>query len=56
MVTYVGKKTPKARLRTVVKKAKPKRQKGFDARNHLGQWQLDEDALITQKRLRDEWR
>ncbi len=55
MVTYVDKRTPKTRLRALVKGVKPKPQKGFDARKHLGKWQLEEDALATQKRLRDEW-
>jgi len=55
MVTIIKKKTPKGRLRAAVKRAKPVPQKGFDARKHLGKWKLDEDALTTQKRLRDEW-
>ena len=55
MVTYIGKKTPKTRLRAPVKGVKPKPEKGFDARKQLGKWQLNEDALATQKRLRDEW-
>jgi hypothetical protein len=55
MVTIIKKKTPKGRLRAAVKRAKPVTQKGFDARKHLGKWKLDEDALTTQKKLRDEW-
>lgn len=55
MVTIIKKNTPKARLRAAVKRAKPVPQKGFDARKHLGKWKLDEDALTTQKTLRDEW-
>ncbi len=55
MVTIIRKKTPKSRLRAAVKRAKAIPQKGFDARKHLGKWKLDEDAMATQKRLRDEW-
>ncbi|HMN05075.1 MAG TPA: hypothetical protein PKD45_05050, partial [Flavobacteriales bacterium] len=55
MVTIIKKKTPKSRLRAAVKQARKVPQKGFDARKHLGKWKLDEDALETQKRLRDEW-
>ena len=39
----------------MLKKAKRVKPKGFDAYKHLGKWKLDEDSLITQKRLRDEW-
>jgi len=55
MVTIIKKKTPKNRLRALVKRAKTVPQEGFDAKKHLGKWKLDEDALTTQKRLRDEW-
>ncbi len=55
MVTVIKKKTPKRRLRDTVKRAKAVQQEGFDARKHLGKWKLDEDALTTQKRLRNEW-
>lgn len=55
MVTIIRKKTPKNRLRAVVKRAKAVPQEGFDTRKHVGKWKLDEDALVTQKRLRDEW-
>ncbi len=55
MVTVIKKKTPRRRLRDAVKRAKPVTQTGFDARKHLGKWKLEEDALTTQKRLRDEW-
>jgi hypothetical protein len=55
MVTIIRKKTPKSRLRAAVKRAKAIPQQGFDALKHLGKWKLDEDALATQKRLRDEW-
>ncbi|MCL4280860.1 MAG: hypothetical protein KJZ58_01230 [Flavobacteriales bacterium] len=55
MVTIIKKKTPKGRLRALVKRAKSVPQEGFDAKKHLGKWKLDEDALATQKRLRDEW-
>jgi hypothetical protein len=55
MVTVIKKKTPKSRLRAAVKRAKPVLQKGFDTSKHLGKWKLDEDALTTQKKLRDEW-
>ena len=55
MVTIIRKKTPKNRLRAVVKRAKAVPKEGFDARKHVGKWKLDEDALATQKRLRDEW-
>ena len=56
MVTVIKKRTPKGRLRAAVKKAGRVKSKGFDAQKHLGKWKLDEDALTTQKRLRDEWR
>ena len=55
MVTVIKKRTPKRRLRDAVKRAKPVANAGFDARKHLGKWKLNEDALATQKRLRDEW-
>ncbi len=55
MVTIIRKKTPKSRLRAAVRRAKAVLQKGFDAKQHLGKWKLDEDALATQQRLRDEW-
>ena len=55
MDTIIKKKTPKNRLRALVKRAKTVPQEGFDAKKHLGKWKLDEDALTTQKRLRDEW-
>ena len=55
MVTIIKKSTPKSRLRAAVKKAKKIKPKGFDAKKHLGKWKLDEDALNTQQRLRDEW-
>ena len=55
MVTIIKKKIPKNRLRALVKHAKAVPQEGFDAKKHLGKWKLDEDALATQKRLRDEW-
>jgi hypothetical protein len=55
MVTIIRKKIPKNRLRAAVKRVKAVPQKGFDARKHLGKWKLEEDALATQKRLRDEW-
>ncbi|HRN36313.1 MAG TPA: hypothetical protein PLV70_07180 [Flavobacteriales bacterium] len=55
MVTIIRKKTPKSRLRAAVRRAKAVPQKGFDAKKHLGKWKLDEDALATQQRLRDEW-
>jgi hypothetical protein len=55
MVTIIRKKMPQERLRAVVKRTKVVPQKGFDARKHLGKWKLEEDALTTQKRLRDEW-
>ena len=55
MVTIIKKKTPRGRLRAILKKAKRPKPKGFDAAKHLGKWKLDEDSLATQKRLRDEW-
>ena len=55
MVTIIKKKTPKDPLRALVKRARAVPQEGFDPKKHLGKWKLDEDALATQKRLRDEW-
>jgi len=55
MVTIIKKKIPKNRLCALVKRAKAVPQEGFDAKKYLGKWKLDEDALTTQKWLRDEW-
>jgi hypothetical protein len=40
-----------------VKEALAERQtkKGFDAKKFCGVLKVDEDALVIQKRLRDEW-
>ena len=41
--------------KALLKNAKRSKQEGFDASKHLGKWKLEEDGLVIQKRLRDEW-
>ncbi|MBK6777103.1 MAG: hypothetical protein IPG74_15140 [Flavobacteriales bacterium] len=55
MVIVIKKNTSKKRVKALLKKARPAKRKGFDARKHLGKMKLDEDTLLIQKRLRDEW-
>lgn len=55
MVVVIKKNTPRKRLKSLLRKAKPAKSKGFDARKHLGKLKLKEDPLVTQRRLRDEW-
>lgn len=55
MVIVIKKKMSKSRLKDALKRARPVKRKGFDAQKHLGKWKLDQDALTTQRQLRDEW-
>ena len=55
MVTVIRKNTPKKRLKALLKKAKPAKRKGLDAKKFSGKLKLDEDPLLMQKRMRAEW-
>ena len=55
MVVVIKKKTSLRKVKAALNRDKRPKSKGFDASKHLGKWKLDEDALVTQKRLRNEW-
>lgn len=55
MVVIIKKSTPRKQLKVLLRKARPAKGKGIDARKHLGKLKLDEDPLVIQRRLRDEW-
>lgn len=55
MVTVIKRNASASKVKAALKKVKRTKRKGFDATKHLGKWKLDEDALTTQKRLRNEW-
>jgi hypothetical protein len=55
MVVIIKKTTSLKRLKALLKKAKPARRKGLDARKFSGKLKLKEDPLVIQKRLRAEW-
>lgn len=55
MVVIIKRNTPKAKLKAILKKAKPAKRKGLDARKYLGTLKLKADPVDIQRRLRDEW-
>lgn len=55
MVVIIKKSTSKKRLKALLKKAKPAKRKGLDAKKFSGKLKLKEDPLAVQKRLRAEW-
>ncbi len=56
MVTVIKKTANKREIKRVLKNVKPpKPSKLFKASEFCGKIKYEEDALIIQKRLRDEW-
>ena len=54
MVLIIDKKTSKKELEKFLKSGS--RKKIFDAKKYFGAIRFEEDALIIQKRLRNEWK
>ncbi len=55
MVVVVKKRTPRAKLKTLLKEGPRKRMKGFDAKRFNGALTLAGDPITVQRKLRDEW-
>lgn len=56
MVTSLRQGTTKKSIRSILEKlAKDLQPKGLDAYKYCGKIKLKEDALILQRKLRDEW-
>lgn len=56
MVTVIKRGSNKEEIAKGMKKlAKKSPKKGFDAQKFCGILKINEDALVIQKRLRDEW-
>lgn len=53
MVTIIKKGTGKKDLQKILENIKPRKK--FDAKKFSGILKLDEDPLIIQQKLRDEW-
>lgn len=55
MVLVIKRNTPKGKLKAILKRSRPVKRKGFDARKHLGKMKVGADTLALQKQLRNEW-
>ncbi|MEO8066472.1 MAG: hypothetical protein ABI599_02140 [Flavobacteriales bacterium] len=55
MVVVIKKNASKKRLKALLKKAKPAKRKGLDAKKFSGKLKMKEDPMVVQKRLRAEW-
>jgi hypothetical protein len=54
MVTIIKKGSDRKEIEKALSKLKSRKQ--FDAYKYCGTVQLEEDPLVIQKKLRDEWR
>jgi hypothetical protein len=55
MVVIVKRNTPRKSLKALLRKARPKKAKGFDAKRFNGVLKLKGDPVKVQRALRDEW-
>jgi len=55
MVTILKQGATKRRIQLVLENLSKKSNKGIDAYKYCGKINLNSDALVIQKRLRDEW-
>lgn len=55
MVTTIKSGSSKEEIKKALKQLREKSKKGFEASKFSGSLKLEEDALLIQKRLRDEW-
>lgn len=55
MVVVVKRNTSRNSLKALLRKARPKKAKGFDAKRFNGALKLKGDPVKVQRALRDEW-
>lgn len=55
MVVVVKRNTSRKGLKALLKKVKPNKAKGFDAKRFNGALKLKGDPVKVQRTLRDEW-
>lgn len=55
MVVIVKRNTSHKELKVLLKRTRPKKVKGFDAKRFNGALKLKGDPLKVQRMLRDEW-
>ncbi|MCC6939927.1 MAG: hypothetical protein IT226_17055 [Flavobacteriales bacterium] len=55
MSVVIKKKSPAKRMKSLLKKARPKKTEGFDAKRFNGALKLKGDPVKVQRKLRDEW-
>lgn len=55
MVTVIKKGDSRDNIRKALEKINENPNKGFDAKKYSGILKLDEDSLVIQRRMRNEW-
>lgn len=56
MTTILKASTTRKQLTALLKRTRKRKRKGVDVKSFAGTITLEEDPLVIQKRMRDEWK